>query len=347
MSSLRLSDFDYDLPRELIAQVPAPERTGSRLLHVDGAALADLAFTDLPRLVAPGDLLVLNDTRVIKSRLAGDEADRRQGRAAARARARARRALFQLRASHPPKSRQRARACGRRARDRRRSPRSLLRAAPRMATCRSSTISTVTAPCRCRRTSRARPKPTTRRATRRSSRARRAPSPRRPRACTSTRRSLPRSKPTASPSPASRCTSAPARSRRSRPRISPRTRCIRSGIRFPVPLPQPSRQPRARRPRPRRRHDDRARARIRRGTRRARARRRRRNAALHHAGLRIPRRRPAAHQFPSAEVDAADARVARSPAWRRFAPPTRTRSRQRYRFFSYGDAMLLERAREV
>jgi hypothetical protein len=43
MALLRVSDFDYDLPSELIAQVPAPERTGSRLLHVDGAHLADLS----------------------------------------------------------------------------------------------------------------------------------------------------------------------------------------------------------------------------------------------------------------------------------------------------------------
>ena len=54
MSRLRLSDFDYDLPRELIAQAPARERTGSRLLHVDGAMLADLAFADLPRLRCAG-----------------------------------------------------------------------------------------------------------------------------------------------------------------------------------------------------------------------------------------------------------------------------------------------------
>jgi len=103
VSALRLSDFDYDLPRELIAQVPSTERTGSRLLHVDDATLADLAFTDLPRLVAPGDLLVFNDTRVIKSRLAATKAtggkvelllERLLGRD---------RAHFQLRVSHPPK----------------------------------------------------------------------------------------------------------------------------------------------------------------------------------------------------------------------------------------------------
>jgi S-adenosylmethionine:tRNA ribosyltransferase-isomerase len=70
---VRLSDFDYDLPPELIAQHPAAQRAASRLLHLDGktGAMADLAFRDIVRLVAPGDLLVVNDTRVIKARLHG------------------------------------------------------------------------------------------------------------------------------------------------------------------------------------------------------------------------------------------------------------------------------------
>lgn len=67
--SLRLSDFDYDLPPELIAQVPAATRAASRLLHVDGASLADRRFTDLTTLLAPGDLVVLNDTRVMNARV--------------------------------------------------------------------------------------------------------------------------------------------------------------------------------------------------------------------------------------------------------------------------------------
>jgi S-adenosylmethionine:tRNA ribosyltransferase-isomerase len=70
-SRFTLADFSYELPAELIAQAPTAERTASRLLHVDGATLADLQFRTLPRLVAPGDLLVFNDTRVIKARLAG------------------------------------------------------------------------------------------------------------------------------------------------------------------------------------------------------------------------------------------------------------------------------------
>lgn len=68
---LTLDDFDYALPPELIAQVPAATRTGSRLLHVDGAALADLRFADLASLVAPGDVVVMNDTRVLRARLEG------------------------------------------------------------------------------------------------------------------------------------------------------------------------------------------------------------------------------------------------------------------------------------
>lgn len=66
-----LSDFDFELPSELIAQQPAAERSASRLL--DGRTLpsVDRAFRDLPGLLQPGDLLVFNDTRVIKARLWG------------------------------------------------------------------------------------------------------------------------------------------------------------------------------------------------------------------------------------------------------------------------------------
>ena len=71
---MRLSDFDFLLPPELIAQHPVAARTSSRLLHVRGDGLADLAFRDLPGLLAPGDLLVMNDTRVLKARLLGEKA---------------------------------------------------------------------------------------------------------------------------------------------------------------------------------------------------------------------------------------------------------------------------------
>ena len=70
---MKLEDFDYALPPELIAQTPARERTASRLLHLNGCngALDDLQFRDILRLVEPDDLLVFNDTRVIKARLVG------------------------------------------------------------------------------------------------------------------------------------------------------------------------------------------------------------------------------------------------------------------------------------
>ena len=69
---MRVADFDFELPPELIAQFPAAERGGSRLLHVDAAgALHDRRFADLPSLLRPDDLLVMNDTRVIKARLFG------------------------------------------------------------------------------------------------------------------------------------------------------------------------------------------------------------------------------------------------------------------------------------
>ncbi|MBX3634641.1 MAG: tRNA preQ1(34) S-adenosylmethionine ribosyltransferase-isomerase QueA [Rubrivivax sp.] len=68
---LTLADFDYDLPPALIAQHPAPTRSGSRLLDGTGALPADRRFTELPSLLRPGDLLVFNDTRVIKARLLG------------------------------------------------------------------------------------------------------------------------------------------------------------------------------------------------------------------------------------------------------------------------------------
>jgi S-adenosylmethionine:tRNA ribosyltransferase-isomerase len=66
-------DFHYELPAELIAQQPLAERSASRLLTLDGTsgAYADRAFRDLPHLLQPGDLLVLNDTRVVPARLAG------------------------------------------------------------------------------------------------------------------------------------------------------------------------------------------------------------------------------------------------------------------------------------
>lgn len=73
---LTRADFRFELPPELIAQTPPAVRGGSRLLALDGASgtLADLAFRDLAGLLAPGDLLVRNDTRVLPARLHGRKA---------------------------------------------------------------------------------------------------------------------------------------------------------------------------------------------------------------------------------------------------------------------------------
>ena len=67
---MRTEDFDFDLPRDLIAQHPMEPRDQARLLHV-GDTLADRRIADLPDLLRPGDLLVTNDTKVIPARLTG------------------------------------------------------------------------------------------------------------------------------------------------------------------------------------------------------------------------------------------------------------------------------------
>ncbi|KWU28876.1 tRNA preQ1(34) S-adenosylmethionine ribosyltransferase-isomerase QueA [Burkholderia cenocepacia] len=73
-----LSDFDFNLPPELIAQTALPDRTASRLLEVDRtvepARLVDRHFAELPACIAPGDLLVFNDTKVLKARFFGQKA---------------------------------------------------------------------------------------------------------------------------------------------------------------------------------------------------------------------------------------------------------------------------------
>ena len=67
---MKVSDFDFDIPRNLIAQKPANPRDSARLLHVE-ATPKDAAITDLPNILEPGDVLVFNDTKVIPSRLVG------------------------------------------------------------------------------------------------------------------------------------------------------------------------------------------------------------------------------------------------------------------------------------
>ena len=66
-----LSDFDFNLPQENIAQTPLAERSASRLLHLDGDTLVDRSFADIVGQLAAGDLLVMNDTRVLKARFFG------------------------------------------------------------------------------------------------------------------------------------------------------------------------------------------------------------------------------------------------------------------------------------
>src|SRR5882672_11085142 len=98
------SDFTYDLPRELIAQRPLPERGASRLLVLDGAtgALQDRRFADVLDLLRPGDLLVCNDTRVLPARLAGRKPTGGRVEIMLERVLDARRVLAQVRASHAP-----------------------------------------------------------------------------------------------------------------------------------------------------------------------------------------------------------------------------------------------------
>jgi S-adenosylmethionine:tRNA ribosyltransferase-isomerase len=70
MTVMKVSDFDFELPQELIAQVPAEPRDSSRLLHITDK-LFDHGIKDLPDLLNPGDILVFNNTKVIPSRLTG------------------------------------------------------------------------------------------------------------------------------------------------------------------------------------------------------------------------------------------------------------------------------------
>ena len=72
-TALSLAAFDFALPTELIAQHPLTERTGSRLLHVNGPQFHDGRFADLPDRLRDGDLLVLNNTRVIRARFFGQK----------------------------------------------------------------------------------------------------------------------------------------------------------------------------------------------------------------------------------------------------------------------------------
>ena len=99
-----VSEFDYALPVELIAQQPAPQRTASRLLHLDArnGALRDLAFVDFPDLLDARDTVVLNDTRVIKARLIGKKRTGGKVEVFLERADGPREGLALIRASHPP-----------------------------------------------------------------------------------------------------------------------------------------------------------------------------------------------------------------------------------------------------
>ena len=100
---LTLNDFNFTLPPELIAQHPAPERRASRLLHLTPETLLNRQFSDLPQLVEPGDLLVFNDTKVIKARLLGQKESGGQIEVMIERIADRQHAVAQIRASKSPK----------------------------------------------------------------------------------------------------------------------------------------------------------------------------------------------------------------------------------------------------
>ena len=100
---LTLDDFDYVLPPELIAQFPAPERAASRLLRLASGIVNDQRFADLPQLMRSGDVLVFNDTRVIKARLYGVKTSGGRIEALVERVTSPHEALVQMRASHAPR----------------------------------------------------------------------------------------------------------------------------------------------------------------------------------------------------------------------------------------------------
>lgn len=104
MRAMRIEEFDFELPQDLIAQFPASRRSASRLLRLDGTGrCTDHLFVDLPTLVRKGDLLVFNDTKVIKARLQGARESGGKVEALIERIVSPRRALAMLRTSHAPK----------------------------------------------------------------------------------------------------------------------------------------------------------------------------------------------------------------------------------------------------
>ena len=101
---MQRADFNYELPDALIAREPAPRRADSRLLHLDGAtgSIVDRAFRDLPALLRAGDLMVFNDTRVVPARLYARKATGGRAEILLERVIDGPRALVQLKASKPP-----------------------------------------------------------------------------------------------------------------------------------------------------------------------------------------------------------------------------------------------------
>jgi S-adenosylmethionine:tRNA ribosyltransferase-isomerase len=102
--NLSIEDFAYELPPGLIAQHPSGTRSGSRLLCLGAGPIADRRFFELPQLLVPGDLLVFNDTRVIKARLAGEKASGGRVEVLIERALSEHEALAQVRASKPPRA---------------------------------------------------------------------------------------------------------------------------------------------------------------------------------------------------------------------------------------------------
>lgn len=99
---MRVADFNYELPAELIAQAPLPERSGARLLSLEHALPTDRQIRDLPEFLRAGDVLVINDTRVIPARLFGHKASGGRVEMMLERLEDAQTALVQLRASKSP-----------------------------------------------------------------------------------------------------------------------------------------------------------------------------------------------------------------------------------------------------
>ena len=105
MRAMRVDEFDYELPQDLIAQFPTAQRSASRLMHLDGktGSYTEHVFVELPMLLRSGDLLVFNDTKVIKARLHGVRESGGKVEALIERIVGMRRALAMLKTSHTPR----------------------------------------------------------------------------------------------------------------------------------------------------------------------------------------------------------------------------------------------------